>query len=249
MTAVRKRYVRVLLLPALLALSQRFLDLAGAPSEMPAADLLLNAVAGKITSNSSVSFVLAVEHATFLFLFLLLFGDMVAEQQRTGAVYIFPRMPSRTRWYVRQTLALGGCAFAYCGVYLLCHAAISGFISAEPGGARALWEAAARLWIVFSVIVWALTLAGNLLCGRFGASVGTVVCVVPAILLLAASMRPGLSPRAMYLNPVAMSEEIFTSLRSALIKFGVLCAELAVVFAAAGWYFCTKDIFSAEGEG
>ena len=121
---MQKRYLIGLACPVPLVLFQRCLDLTAEKSGQTPETLLLNAVAGKITSDAVASFVLATGCIVFLVLFLLLFGDSIAQQQRTGAVYRFSRMPSRHPWFLRQFFTLGGCAFAYCGIYVFLHALI-----------------------------------------------------------------------------------------------------------------------------
>ncbi len=245
---MRKRYLMGLACPVPLALLQRCLDLTTEKGGQTPETLLLNAVAGKITSDTVSSFVLATECIVFLLLFLLLFGDSIAEQQRTGAVYRFSRMPSRHPWFIRQFFTLGGCAFAYCGIYIFLHTLISVLIS-DIDISLQTYVVSLSLWVVFSFIAWSCAAGCNLLCGRFGASVGVMLCVLLMTVLAALSTKQEIPQWIQMINPASFPEAVFTDLRTMLPKIGILCLELLAIGFPAGRYFCTKDIFAMEGDG
>lgn len=244
---MRKRYYKRLLCSIPLVLLQRCLDLTQKYVQTPE-ELLLNAVTGIITSDSVASFILTTECIAFLLLFLLLFGDFIAEQQRTGAVYRFSRMPSRHSWFLRQLLTLGGCAFAHCGIYIFLHTLISLLIS-DMRISLQTYTVSLSLWVVFSFIAWCFAVGCNLLCGRFGASVGIMVCVLLMMGLAALSIKQGIPQWVQMINPAAFPETVFTDLRILIHKIGILCLELLVIAFPTGRYFNTKDIFAIEGDG
>ncbi len=245
---MRKRYWRRMLYCVPVVLLKRCLDLAEKYSEAPE-QLLLNAVAGKVTDNFVATFALTTESIVFLVLFLILFGDCISEQQRTGAAYRFSRMPSRRPWFLRSFIALGGYAFGYCGVFIGLHALIS-LMTSEAAASAELWSISLSLWIVFSLIAWCFATGCNLLCGRFGASVGVMLCVLLTIVLSVLSAIQGMPLWAQLVDPASFIEEIFTSgWRAWIAKSGILCVELLAVTVPAGRYFSTKDIFESEGDG
>ncbi len=241
-----RRYFWRLVWPVPLVLLQRCLDLAAGADRRPPAELLINAVAGRITNDAATSIVLVSECIVFLLLFLVLYGDSVAEQQRTGAVYRFSRMPSRNTWFCRQTLALGGFAFGYCGIYVFLHGVISRYLG-KGGGT--FWPVVLSVWLVFSLIAWTFGMGCNGLCGRFGASVGVVVSAMALILLAAMSIWQVLPWWIQMVNPASFLEAVFTDWTVAARKAGVLCLELLGVTVPIGRYFCKKDLFVVEGDG
>lgn len=245
---MRKRYLIGLACPVPLVLLQRCLDLAAEKTGQTPETLLLHAVAGQITSDAVTSFVLATGCIIFLVLFLLLFGDSIAQQQRTGAVYRFSRMPSRHPWFLRQFFTLGGCAFAYCGIYIFLHTLISIRIS-DMYISLQTYIVSLSLWVVFSLIAWGFAAGCNLLCGRFGTSIGVMLCVLLLTILAALSTREEIPQWVQMINPASFPETVFTDLRTMLQKIGILCLELLAVGFPAGRYFCTKDIFAMEGDG
>lgn len=245
---MRKLYYKRLVYPIPLVLLQRCLDLTPQKYGQTPDMLLLNAVTGKITSDAATSFILATECIVFLLLFLLLFGDSIAEQQRTGAVYRFSRMPSRHPWFLRQLFTLGGYAFAYCGIYIFLHTLISLLIS-DMSMSLQTYIVSLSLWVVFSFIAWGFAVGCNLLCGRFGASVGVMLCVLLMTALAALSTKQEIPKWVQMINPAFFPETVFTDLRILLHKIGILCIELLAIAFPTGEYFNAKDIFSMEGDG
>lgn len=245
---MRKQYFMRLICPIPLVLLQRCLDLTSQKYAQTPDKLLLNAVAGKISSNAVTSVGLATEYIAFLLLFLLLFGDFIAEQQRTGAVYRFSRMPSRHPWFLRQLFTLGGYAFAYCGIYIFLHTLISLLVS-DMGMHLRTYMVSLSLWIVSSFIAWGFAVGCNLLCGRFGASVGVMLCVLLMTALAALSTKQEIPQWVQMINPAFFLETVFTDLRILIHKIGILCLELLTIAFTTGRYFNTKDIFAIEGDG
>lgn len=244
---MRRLYYRRLLYSVPLVLLQRCLDLTSKYDRTPD-ELLLNAVAGKVTSDAVTSFVLAAESIIFLLLFLILFGDYISQQQRTGAVYLFSRMPSRRPWFIRQLFTLGGCAYAYCGIYVFLHTLIS-LLSSKVNASMRTYMVALALWAVFSLIAWGFAVGCSLLCGKFGSSVGVMLCALVIIVLAAVSAKSEVPRWMLAIDPAYFPEEVFSDADQLGLKVGILCAELLAITLAAGRYFDAKDIFAAEGDG
>ena len=243
-----RRYVRRLFFPVPLVLLQRCLDIwAGADPEAPEV-MLLHAVAGRVTSGGVSAFVLTWECVAFLLLFLVLYGDFIAEQQRTGAVYRFSRIPSRGPWFCRQVFSLGGYACGYCGIYVALHGAISAVLSEGACGPR-FYGTVLSLWLIFSLIAFGFSVGCNFMCGRFGASVGIVGICLTLALAAALSTQLGVPDWVSVVNPASFSETFFTDRAMTLQKLGALCLEVLLVTVPAGRYFSTCDIFTVEGEG
>lgn len=88
-----------------------------------------------------------------------------------------------------------------------------------------------------------------MLCGRFGASVGVMLCVLLVTVLAALSTKQEMPQWVQMINPASFPEQVFTDLQVMLKKIGILCLELFVIAFPTGRYFNTKDIFTMEGDG
>ncbi len=149
-----RRYVRRLFLPVPLVLLQRCLDIsAGADPEAPEV-MLLHAVAGRVTSGGVSAFVLTWECVAFLLLFLVLYGDFIAEQQRTGGgISFFPNPVPRP-----LVLPAGVLPRRLCVRVLrnLCGAARGDFRSSFRGSLRApvLWDGPVPVADFFPHCIW-----------------------------------------------------------------------------------------------
>lgn len=229
-------------------LVERSLDLLGERQSGPVAEHLLHAVLGRVTAGGVSSFVLAVQQIVFLLLFLLLYGDCVAGQQRTGAVYLFSRMKARGPWFRRAAARLGLYATLYCGLFLLTHTGISLFISTQKDWAG-LPATLLELWALLSLVTWLLALGCNLLCGVLGTAAGVSVGMLLCFCLAALSVQVSAPNWVQICNPLSFREEVFAGARA----FGGKClAQIGALFlvsVCSGLYFCRKDLFAAEGEG
>ena len=92
---MNRRRLRPLLLPVGVAFFQNMLLIFGEPGEVTPADMLINAFVSRQTGEFRSAMILAMENTLVLMLFLIFYGDSVAAQQRTGAVYRFSRMADR----------------------------------------------------------------------------------------------------------------------------------------------------------
>ena len=146
------RKLRPLLLPVGVAFFQNMLLIFGEPGKVTPADMLINAFVSRQTGEFRSAMILAMENTLVLMLFLIFYGDSVAAQQRTGAVYRFSRMADRRKWYAGQALTMLGWAAAYCGVYLACQGAVALTRTTLPDDGR-FWPAAARVWCLMRIPV------------------------------------------------------------------------------------------------
>lgn len=242
------RKLRPLLLPVGVAFFQNMLLIFGEPGKVTPADMLINAFVSRQTGEFRSAMILAMENTLVLMLFLIFYGDSVAAQQRTGAVYRFSRMADRRKWYAGQALTMLGWAAAYCGVYLACQGAVALTRTTLPDDGR-FWPAAARVWCLMSLVTWIFGMLCSRLCGGLGAAVGIVRGALAVILLSALATGAGQDPRILEWDPAGFPGECFVEQRIFLKKTGILLLEAAAVVAEAGRFFCRRDIFAAEGDG
>lgn len=240
--------LRPLLLPVGVAFFQSILKIFGRPGNAAPADILVGAFVSQQTGEFRSAMILAMENTLILVLFLIFYGDSVAAQQRTGAVYRFSRMADRRKWYAGQALTMLGWAAAYCGVYLACQGAVALTRTTLPDDGR-FWPAAARVWCLMSLVTWLFGMLCSRLCGGLGAAVGIVGGALALILLSALATGAGQDPRILEWDPAGFPGECFTDQGVFLKKTGILLLEAAAVVGEAGRFFCRRDIFAAEGDG
>ena len=245
---MRKKYLFRELLVIPLVFLQSFLTVVGDKVPLPAEDMLLFSIAGRVSEELVQAVILATDQMVFLLLFLLLFGDFLAEQLRTGAVYQFSRMLSRRFWYYHQIGSFTGYSFGYAFLYVGLHAIVT-VIASEPGPGNGFFMIFVKLFCIVGLLLLLFGLLCNWLCSMTGVAPGVVICMGLTAICAVLAAQPGIVSWIQMLNPAYYPIELFSERREALGKAGVLCIETAIVSVAAGLYFCRKDIYPADGEG
>lgn len=186
MPRVDRRRLKKALLAIPLALALHCLALISQPEPMPAMELLLGKVFGRITLNNNGIYLLAIENLAFVLVFNLLYATCISEHFRYSCVYVFSRQRSRRAWYFRRVGELVLYAVLYLLLYLGCVLLVClrcSTLPLEPGD----WGKFAVVFLFSLSIVMDTTLAINLLAMRWGVTVSffLVQGVLSSLILLA----------------------------------------------------------------
>lgn len=186
MPRVDRRRLKKALLAIPLALALHCLALISQPEPMPAMELLLGKVFGRITLNNNGIYLLAIENLAFVLVFNLLYATCISEHFRYSCVYVFSRQRCRRAWYFRRVGELVLYAVLYLLLYLGCVLLVClrcSTLPLEPGD----WGKFAFVFLFSISIVVDTTLAINLLAMRWGVTVSffLVQGVLSSLILLA----------------------------------------------------------------
>lgn len=245
---MRRKYLFRILLVIPLVFFQSILTVIGERVPLPAEDMLLYSVAGSVTDEFTQAVVLATGQIVFLFLFLLLFGDFLSEQLRTGAVYQFSRLPSRKSWYIQQIGWLIVYAAGYAILYIGLHAIVALIIS-DIGPGVVFPVIVLKLICIYSLLMILFGILCNWLCSITGVASGVVISMILTAICAVTAAQMKVPTFVQLINPAHYPMELFYENGRAFGKVLILLIETIVLIVPAGFYYCRKDIYPAEGEG
>lgn len=189
---------------ALIVNIDSFLSTAGSV-DMNVSRYFISFFVGEVTYGDTKTIVYAMENITFVFLFIILFGNSITEKMEFVPAYYFTRIRNRGRWFISESLKLVCRAFIYDLLYCVVILIISVIITGRRADPR-LFSTFMYVFLVSAALMIIMTLLVNV----FTLTIGTtfafiIVCLIILVLCMCAILCQ--NDIVAFLNPLSYMQD------------------------------------------
>ncbi len=187
MTSRRQILKTLLIIPVTFIMSVDNFLYAGT-IEITISELLILKMFERVQVGDVRVFVLVIDKLIYMFLFNILYGNLISEEFRYNSIYVFSRLKSRKVWFVSKCVRLFLISMLYSLIFLACNLLICTVASVH----RIYWGDINLVMILFIIISFMLmltTLLINMISIRFGNGTGFILTYLVIVILLFMSLQ------------------------------------------------------------
>lgn len=229
-----------------LCLLMSIFDLISEKDNYNIVDLFAHKVFGRMSFDNESTFILTMQNLIFVVVCNILFSEILAKHFRTGSVYVFSRIHSRSKWYTCKVIELLFYTTMFSTLYLLSTILICCYRSTATIQANQV----IMLLLIFlfaGLFCGSTTLLVNLLTIKFGTTVSFLVVQLTVLTFIFLAMSTSHIPIAILLNPVSCLNILDTTYNTS----GILITNtvfLCIIFLAGLRYINNYDIYLFDAE-
>lgn len=177
-----------------------FLSAAGSV-DMNVSRYFMSFFVGEVTYGDTKTIVYAMENLTFVFLFIILFGNSITEKMEFVPAYYFTRIRNRGRWFISESLKLVCRAFIYDLLYCVVILIISVIITGRQIDSE-LFSTFMYIFLVSAALMIIMTLLVNIFTLNVGTTFAFIIaCLIILVLCICAILCQ--NDKAAFLNPLS----------------------------------------------
>lgn len=230
------------------------LDLLLAPinKKLTVESVFMSSIFNTATIFKQKSLVLTFAYIAVVILFLLLYGNFFRNYFENTGIYVFLRNQNRFSWYKKYTIELLFYSMFYTFTYIFSVLMLS--LYHTKGTIHIfLLSTGFHAWLVFTMIIYTITLIENIVSMRYGIIIGELI----AILILALLVQLCLSQQdyvffqkyeiLRYLNPInGMKLSTLPTTIKKLEMIGIYLLELGIIWNIGYFLFKKTDILNKK---
>ena len=230
------------------------LDLLLAPinKKLTVKSVFISSIFNEATIFKQKSLVLTFAYIVVVILFLLLYGNFFRDHFENTGIYVFLRNQNRFSWYKKYTIELLFYSMLYTFTYIFSVLMLSLYHTKGTINIFLL-SAGLNAWLVFTMIIYTITLIENIISIRYGIMIGELI----AILILALLVQLCLSQQdyvffqkyeiLRYINPInGMKLSILPTTTKKLEIIGIYMLELGIIWNVGYFIFKKTDILNKK---
>ena len=208
--------------------------------------ILWNSIFGSLSEGNIATIVLSMKTISSIFLFVLLYGNSIAEYFADVANIYFVRVRSRKIWTARKILELLVHAFFYSLLFVVLETCVCSLRVEKLVVDRVLIQTMLIIVGIFVPILVTLTILVNGIATKWGISVGVLVVVVLTVGLEVVAIIGYNRLENIVLNPLCFNIYLLEDRQSILYKIITNFIYVGISFGGLILYLDRLDIWGKE---
>lgn len=222
-------------------------DLFGATKlEEELSYILWNSIFGSLNEGDIATIILSAKTISSIFLFVLLYGNSIAEYFTDIANIYFVRVRSRKVWTARKIMELVVYAFFYSLLFIVLETCVCSLRVEKLVIDRALIQTISIIVGILVPVLLVLTILVNGIATKWGISVGVFVAVVLTVGLEVVAIIGYNCLENMILNPLCFNIYLLEDRKTIIYKIITNSIYAGISFGGLIWYLDRLDIWGKE---
>lgn len=208
--------------------------------------ILWNSIFGSLSEGNIATIVLSMKTISSIFLFVLLYGNYIAEYFADVANIYFVRVQSRKVWTARKSMELIVYAFFYSLLFIVLQTIVCSLRVENLVVDRVLIQTVLIIAGILVPVLVALTILVNGIATKWGISVGVLVAVVLTVGLEVVAIIGYNRWENIVLNPLCFNIYLLEDRQSILYKIITNFIYVGISFGGLILYLDRLDIWGKE---